>query len=1151
MNLIQIGHFCNLIKSIFNRKLIFRYENIKYLYLLVLHKMKKFDRDTVYASILSEMQNGEIPLIPKEVGDEIEYVTTSGPLKVVRNTEYNTSKLSNLESGPSYLYKKPLAKKQIFKQSWADMADEDEKKVIKSNFPTYIDILTGESYERLKELLRSPTTYEIEAGFGVFKLSRKHPNSYDFQPGILSREIFENSLNYFLNQKESWAHDISKYKIENDWKTKIRRKTDNDGSVIYQEKIRDFHNSIEIQDWGIRITKSKETSLQNAPNNFNPGHVREITRHTFIQTDERSSYYGYKIDFSIVRETKLDQRGSRTYNKFEIEIEKIASTPNSVDNFRNLLILVLNSLSSLGTNLLLDQILSLNEKQYVTKEHNKLFQGQITQRNLHLDQNNMFKNYQNKPVSLKTITLLDTQFRKSVNTSSGVYNFPAVTTKYDGTRKFLLIIQSGCYMIFAPNFIIKIANPVNEVSLLNTLIDGEYMENGFGANRNPIFFSFDILYHNNIDYQQARFPERIKILSSIEKQLETHFANNGFNMLYKQKEYYMTDNFYKNVELALQNADQYPEHSDGIILQPEIWYKNGHTFKWKPSSKLTIDFLIKKVGDAYILLSFGSESKDDRKMHKFEGTYAHPYSGEFKYSSFDGEDVNDKIIECTWDYENNTFKPYRFRADRDAPNHTKVAKEIWHEMQSPITRETLEGKNLILLRKFHNEIKKDFLLRTFKQGDIILDIGSGRGGDLLKWKELKLKKVYVVEPDKDNVKELLSRKKHLYQHDNDPEIVIINHGVQETKEIIEAISPNDKLAGVVAFFSLTYMMRNEETFDGFIDTLTTILPEGGRFIGIVLEGKEVQKKLIASNNLINNQSFSIIPNFDDGKPQFGNEITISINDETSMVKDQTEWLFYSSILQSKLRGYGFITDGYNLLNNETPSKVLNDKFNLLSDDSQLFSSMNQAFFMSRKEKKNPEAKVNARKPKVIKIEPLLEPNSKEQYIFATNEQPIHKFERMAVPVSIFNPIVAFLMAISKRLDDLPGKKQKNFAKEVLSNLYKKFDKEKYNDFPKKLKNKLKYPVIEEYLKNGGEPLPNIYLLAILSKIFNVNVLLFSNEGSFETQADLLCNISPKKKVILLVRHINDGVEHYEYMQIDGERIVEADKVQYMIDDLCK
>ena len=869
---------------------------------------------------------------------------------------------------------------------------------------------------------------------------------------------------------------------------------------------------------------------------------------------------GFRFDFSEVNETREYNGKTTKHTKYELEIEKFNTSDDLgkvIYNFRSSLSLILTLLCTFDGNLRSpSQIISQKEKLYITSEHNSLFEGEIVQRKLTLNENMLYKEYQNKPVSLKLPTVIDPLFRKKVTFDNQIYNFPAITVKYDGTRKLLMILDTGCYMIFPPYYIIKVAEPVSVESLLYTIIDGEFMENGYDQ-AIPTFYSFDLLFHNHIDYRQSHFLDRLKILSSIQKVLNEHFKTYGFNISYQQKEYYMSNDFYENVSRALIAGNKHPEHTDGIIFQPSIYYRNKHTKKWKPSEKLTIDFrVMRKSDNEYVLMTYGYDNRAKRNtLQKFTGSYKFPYKGELKLNSiFEDADINNKIIEFKWDYENGEFIPYRYRNDRENPNNTMVAKEIWDEIREPISSDTLEGKNLILLRKFHNEIKKDMLLRSFHKGDIILDIGSGRGGDLHKWKELGLSKVYVVEPNLENIEILKERRNQIYGDDvTAPLIVIINDKIENTASIIASISKKDTLAGVVAFFSLTFVMETSETFESFIDTITSVIPENGKFIGIVMEGREVEKHL--GSDGIRNEAFSIISKTDIGKEKFGNEINIEINDETSMVKNQTEWLFYFQLLQSSLRGYGFITESHNILDNRTPTRSLNEAFELLPKDARLFSSLNQAFFMKRFEKKSPES----RKDEEKKIQPLTEEGSKERYIFATSEQPQDLYERIFVQPSKYNIFIAFLRAITKRIDSVTGKQQKEFAKQIFAGLKNnKFTKDMYKEFPESLKKKLKYSDIENFL-NGEGLEDSSYILVILAKIFKVSVLLFSDQGSaISSTSDMICksNISDSpRKAVLMVKFItSDGNDHFELIRVNGESLIKISDypfIQHAIEDLCK
>ena len=60
------------------------------------------------------------------------------------------------------------------------------------------------------------------------------------------------------------------------------------------------------------------------------------------------------------------------------------------------------------------------------------------------------------------------------------------------------------------------------------------------------------------------------------------------------------------------------------------------------------------------------------------------------------------------------------------------------------------------MRKYHNKVKH-MILRANDKGAKILDVGTGQGGDLNKWK--RASRVFCVEPSKEATEEMLSRMK--------------------------------------------------------------------------------------------------------------------------------------------------------------------------------------------------------------------------------------------------------------------------------------------------------------------------------------------------------------------------------------------------------
>ena len=120
------------------------------------------------------------------------------------------------------------------------------------------------------------------------------------------------------------------------------------------------------------------------------------------------------------------------------------------------------------------------------------------------------------------------------------------------------------------------------------------------------------------------------------------------------------------------------------------------------------------------------------------------------------------------------------------------------------------------LRIVHNELK-DFLLSSNKN-KTILDIGSGQGGDINKWKKYK-QKVICIEPDKDKCKELKYR---LLKTDCD--VTLIERDLYSTMII--------------------YDPSLEETLNEYIVNVNTIK---NRIVGFEIDTEVIESKNLSSD----------------------------------------------------------------------------------------------------------------------------------------------------------------------------------------------------------------------------------------------------------------------------------------------------------------
>lgn len=782
-------------------------------------------------------------------------------------------------------------------------------------------IMTHNQMILLQKMLDDPNA-EVEISIGSY-------SGRSFRPGVLS-------LGEFLSTKRNllargYKMTVSNTTTESDGN--VRRVTDlDDGSVIYEKKIRNRRSQIENRLWGWRISTSSEEEVEE-PSAFNPNFSRKRTRYSFVMDSKTSEFFGVRFDLSVIEETP--NAGGKTYTKYEVEVERIDSntTASTMKLALEVLFMYSQNVSAINS------VLSIAEREKAVSAHNSLFNRDMTSKNFRL--NNPFKlyrDYWNKPVNLKHRNLLDTKTKW------------ALTIKMDGTRRILNVTPTGVYMYSPPNEVSLVGR--KNVEMAGTLIDGELMivYDKKGRVSSSTYYAFDILFFKGKDIRAEGLLERLEYLKTVSLDLvDIEFVN---------KKYYYTDDLYADANVVMDDIEANKEHTDGVIYQPLGPYLNKHTYKWKPAELMTIDFLLSPVKgkkDTFWLMT--SQRGGDVA---FKGNEDRSFTGQIhipggKIDSGLGGDVlvANRVVECVWDEEAFSFVPYRLREDRDRPNGYNVAHEVWRDIIDPISSETIRGNTLRIMRKYHNLEKERMLKANFKRGDTIMDWGSGRGGDLNKWKNAGLDTVYAVEPNDENRAELERRMKNMK---NGANVNVLPYGAQLTDRLQEDIS--SPLNGIVSFFSLTYFPSDKKMYEGMIESICRLLPVGGKFVGAVLDGVRT-RDLLEATRFEKNISAKKMPIFEaesygGGEPPFtvkqvtkfddnafgDNRIEISINDPNSMVKDQEEWLFYFGSFSTRMEECGMKLVRTGFLDN-------GEIYNVLPKGSKQFTDLNRYFVFEK------------------------------------------------------------------------------------------------------------------------------------------------------------------------------------------------------------
>jgi len=265
--------------------------------------------------------------------------------------------------------------------------------------------------------------------------------------------------------------------------------------------------------------------------------------------------------------------------------------------------------------------ISYNERDSALQSYMKLIHG---------DEYKQRRVYSNDFIGPSSYTLEIKNVTSSENTTApNILTNYTVTDKADGERRLLFISDEGkIYMIDTNMNVIFTGSSTKDITLFNSLIDGEHIKYDKHENFINLFAAFDIYYKNNVSVRELNFVPllendlvqnfRLPILSQFIQRLNTDKTNikSPCTFQIKCKTFYdgIAQPIFKGCATILSNVADgiYEYNTDGLIFTPinkgaggDESNKSGplhkttwaHSFKWKPPQFNTIDFLvsIKKI----------------------------------------------------------------------------------------------------------------------------------------------------------------------------------------------------------------------------------------------------------------------------------------------------------------------------------------------------------------------------------------------------------------------------------------------------------------------------------------------------------------------------------------------------------------------------
>lgn len=465
------------------------------------------------------------------------------------------------------------------------------------------------------------------------------------------------------------------------------------------------------------------------------------------------------------------------------------------------------------------------------------------------------------------------------------------TVKADGETKELLFLDSGIYAVSGKDSVNKLLN-TRVKELIPALYQGELVTIPKDGEIGHIylFVLFETLFTSGQDHRRKSLEERRAFQNILAK---TFINYRGLTIIMKEFAIFdSTDTQYAAINSILDSrvvTDKLFGNDGGIFTEVDRPYLRGEVEikKAKTRKDLTIDF---KVTERDLIVA---NERDKFQDVPFRGSPEAPFTITPEQLQNIIEETEYMEIGDIWEFEftsDNKAIPRRPR-EKPSPNKLGTALNVWQLINRPLEEATLRGRDLELMRRYHNVDKKESY-DALPDGITLLDLGSGRGGDISKWKRKKFK-LYLDEPFANNRQELQRRIKEAHYEKN--VLGLVDFGAEETDRIITTLLKGAQVDVVSMMFILTFFFRDSATLDGVLDTAARALRPGGKLLIKTANGARVLEQMRGANRLVTPQ-YNITRSG-------GRELLIDI--ANSIVRDQVEWLTDLTELNLRLQKRGF------------------------------------------------------------------------------------------------------------------------------------------------------------------------------------------------------------------------------------------------------
>ncbi|KAF7145915.1 hypothetical protein RHSIM_Rhsim04G0165500 [Rhododendron simsii] len=296
------------------------------------------------------------------------------------------------------------------------------------------------------------------------------------------------------------------------------------------------------------------------------------------------------------------------------------------------------------------------------------------------------------------------------------------TWKADGTRYMMLITMDGCFLIdrnfnfrrVQMRFPCKSTNDaLAEKTHHYTLLDGEMVIDTLpdSQKQERRYLIYDMMAINQVSIVERPFYERWKMLEKEvidPRNYERQHVYQSRNPYYRydlepfrvrRKDFWLLSTVTK---LLKEFIPKLSHEADGLIFQgwddPYVPRTHEGLLKWKYANMNSVDFLFEMVDDRQLLFL---HERGKKKLMEGNRVVFNDDSDPASYSG--------KIIECSWEKEENVWICMRIRVDKATPNDFNTYKKVLRSIRDNITEEVLltEIHEIIRLPMYADRIRSD------------------------------------------------------------------------------------------------------------------------------------------------------------------------------------------------------------------------------------------------------------------------------------------------------------------------------------------------------------------------------------------------------------------------------------------------------------